>query len=106
MNEDLVFEESNGLAIVEAEFFYKQTLSDIRQWYMFIKGVWSKPGEDHDELHCLNASNNGYLEITPDTCVSAADELIPGMNITETEGKIEVRWCFEFYYLFNKDDIG
>ena len=33
VDENVVFEETNGLVAVEAEFFYKQTKGDVRKWY-------------------------------------------------------------------------
>ena len=88
VNEDVVFEETGGLVAVEAEFFYKQSLSDIRQWYMYSKDVWPKVGRDDDDPHCKGASNNAYVEILPDTRVTHADKLTGGENFSNEPGKL------------------
>lgn len=90
VNEDVVFEEIGGQAAVEAEFFYKQSLSGIRQWYMYSKDVWPKVGRDDDEPHCEGASNNSYLEVLPDTRVTHADQLTGGENFSNEPGKLAV----------------
>lgn len=88
VNEDLVFEETDGLVAVEAEFFYKQSLTEIRQWYIYSKDVWPKVGRDDDDPHCEGASNNSYIEILPDTRASHADKLIGGENFSNEPGKL------------------
>jgi hypothetical protein len=45
---DVVFEEENGIVAVEAEFFYKQSKSDIRQWYRTSKEELAKVSRDED----------------------------------------------------------
>jgi hypothetical protein len=90
VNEDLVLEETDGLAAVEAEFFYKQSLTEIRQWYIYSKDVWPKAGRDDDDPHCVGASNNSYIEILPDTRASHADKLIGGENFSNEPGKLAV----------------
>ena len=32
VSEKTIFEEKNGMVAVEAEFFYNQTRTDVRQW--------------------------------------------------------------------------
>ncbi|MEO0795252.1 MAG: DUF5060 domain-containing protein [Verrucomicrobiota bacterium] len=88
VSEDVVFEEVDGFAAVEAEFFYKQSKDDIRQWYRFNKDSWPKAGLDHDEPHCKGASNNAYIEILPDTRVTHGDRLIEGENFSPQPGKM------------------
>ncbi|WP_198931814.1 DUF5060 domain-containing protein [Labilibacter marinus] len=88
VNEDVVFEEIDGLVAVEAEHFYKQSKSDIRQWYIYSKGVWPKVGRDDDDPHCKGASNNAYIEIIPDTRVTHGDKLIPNENFSGEPGKL------------------
>ena len=83
---DLVFEETDGLVAVEAEFFYKQSKNDIRQWYIYQKDVLPKAGRDEDDPHCKGASNNSYLELLPDTRVTHGDELIRGGNFCAKAG--------------------
>ena len=80
VSKDLVFEEIDGVVSVEAEYFYKQSLNDVRQWYRFSQGESPKVGRDPDKPHCKGASNNAYLEILPDTRVTHGDKLIVGEN--------------------------
>lgn len=90
VNENVVFEEKNGMVAVEAEYFYRQSMTDIRQWYRYSKDVWPKVGRDDDDPHCQGASNNCYIEILPDTRASHADKLITGENFSNEPGKLAV----------------
>ncbi len=83
-----VFEEKNGLVAIEAEYFYKQSKSEIRQWYRTIRHETPEVGRDEDENHGSNASNYTYLEILPDTRVTHADSLIRGDNFSNEPGKM------------------
>jgi hypothetical protein len=90
VSENLVFEEVDGLVAVEAEHFYKQSLSDVRKWYLISKGVAPAVDRDADDPHCQGASNNAYLEILPDTRATHDDELIGGENFSNEPGKLAV----------------
>ncbi|WP_242204075.1 hypothetical protein [Aestuariivivens insulae] len=85
-----VFEEKNGLVTVEAEYFYKQSHSNIRQWYRTSKNELAKVGRDDDNQHCFGASNNAYIELLPDERVTHSDKLVIGENFTEEAGKMAV----------------
>ena len=90
VDEDLVFEEIDGLVAVEAEYFYKQSKTEVRQWYMYSKDVWPKVGRDDDDPHCEGASNYSYIEILPDTRVTHADVLTGGENFSNEPGKMAI----------------
>ncbi len=90
VNEEVVFEEVDGIVAVEAEFFYKQSLNEIRQWYRTSKDEMASVGRDDDPSHVAGASNGAYLEILPDTRVTHADELISGDNFSNEPGKLAV----------------
>ncbi len=90
IHDDIIFEEKNGLIAIEAEFFQKQTLSDIRQWYITSKNDLAKVGRDDDDYHCYGASNNAYIEILPDTRVTHSDKLISGENFSNEAGKMAI----------------
>lgn len=90
VDEELVFQERNGIVAVEAEHFYKQSQSDVRQWYRYSKDVWPKVGMDLDDPHCVGASNNSYIEILPDTRVTHGEELIVGENFSGEAGQMAV----------------
>lgn len=87
---DVVFEEENGIVAVEAEYFYKQSKSDIRQWYRTSKEEEAKVGHDEDGSHCIDAGNNAYLEILPDTRVTHSDKLIAGENFSNVAGQMGI----------------
>jgi hypothetical protein len=90
VSKEVVFEEIDGVVSVEAEYFYKQSQNEVRQWYRFSKGEWPKVGRDPDEPHCKGASNNAYLEILPDTRVTHGDKLIQGENFAPQAGKMAI----------------
>ena len=86
VKDDVVFEETNGILAIEAEYFYQQSATNLRQWYITAKDKWARPGNDGDGPHVKNASNNAYIEILPDTRVTHADKLIDGENFSGTPG--------------------
>ena len=86
----LVFEERNELVAVEAEYFYKQSKSEIREWFRTTKDELPAVGRDDDPQHCHGASNNAYLEVLPDERVTHSDQIIPGDNFSDEPGKIAI----------------
>ena len=90
IDEKNVFEEKNGQVSVEAEYFYKQSKSEIRQWYRTTRHETPEIGRDEDENHGSSASNSTYIEILPDTRVTHADSLIRGENFTNEPGKMAI----------------
>ncbi|WP_298551396.1 hypothetical protein [uncultured Algibacter sp.] len=86
VDENVVFEEKSGLVAIEAEFFYKQTNTNVRQWYRSSKFEKPNAGRDEDTLHVYGSSNNAYLEILPDTRVTHDDALIKGENFSDVPG--------------------
>lgn len=90
VNDKLVFEEKNGLVAVEAELFYKQTLTEIRQWYITSSGKLPSVTPNPDTEHIAGASGNAYIEILPDTRVTHADKITDGINFSGTPGKMGV----------------
>jgi len=90
VRDDVVFEENDGMVAVEAEYFFKQSKNDIRQWYRTSKNEQAKVGRDEDGPHCKDAGNNAYLEILPDTRVTHDDKLIAGENFSNNAGMMGV----------------
>lgn len=90
VDENLVFEEVAGQLSVEAEYFYKQSKSEKRQWYLTSKKEASDLGHDVDQQHCFGASNNAYLEILPDTRVTHEDVITDGDNFSGEPGKMAI----------------
>lgn len=89
-SETTIFEEKNGIVAVEAEYFYKQSKSDIRQWYRTSKNELSKVGRDEDGAHYNGASNKAYIEILPDERVTHSDKIEQGKNFTDEAGTMAV----------------
>jgi hypothetical protein len=81
----LIFEEKDGIAAVEAELFYKQTLTEIRQWYITSSGILPVVIPNPDPDHIAGASGNAYVEILPDTRVTPKDKLIKLEDPKSTE---------------------
>jgi len=90
VDDKAIFLEHEGIVTVEAEYFYKQSKSELRQWYIILKGAVSKVGRDDDEQHHFSASNATYVEILPDTRVTHSDKLIQGGNFSNAPGKMGV----------------
>ncbi len=88
VSENVVFAEENGMVSVEAEYFYKQSKTDVRQWYRHSKTELPNAGRDEDGAHCYGASNNSYLEILPDTRITHDDVLTAGENFSNEPGKM------------------
>lgn len=90
VSEDEAFEEIDGIVFVEAEYFYKQSKHEIRQWYHTSINEQVKVGRDEDPAHFNDAGNNSYLEILPDTRVTHDDVLTGGQNFSNTAGEMAI----------------
>ncbi len=86
----VVFEEIDGLVAVEAEHFYKQTLTDIRAWYVTASGQTPAFDDDADPEHLGDASNGAYLEILPDTRQDGNDPLVQGVSFSNVPGVLGI----------------
>ena len=87
---DVVFEETGGVVAVEAEHFFRQTLTNKRAWYLTTKDRTPKVTPDGDEPHVAGASGGAYLELLPDTRRTHGDKLVSGENFCNTPGKMAV----------------
>lgn len=90
VNAQAVFEEKDGLLAVEAEHFYKQTETDVRQWHLTFAGNEPDQTADPDPAHITGASNHAYIEILPDTRTTHDDKLTAGVNFMNQPGKMAV----------------
>ncbi len=90
IDKEVVFEEENGLVAVEAEYFYKQSNTEVRQWYRTLQDEFAQVGRDEDAQHCDGASNNSYIEILPDERITHSDKLEQGKNFTNNAGTMAV----------------
>ncbi len=87
---NVVFEERGGLIAVEAEHFFKQTLTSKRAWYVTDAKRTPKVEPDGDPAHVKGASGGRYLEILPDTRRTHGDKLVKGENFSNEPGKMAV----------------
>jgi len=87
---DLVFEEQGGEVAIEAEHFFKQSLSDVRAWYLTSKNETPDLKPDADPSHIAGASGGAYLEILPDTRKNHGEKLIKGENFSNVPGKLAI----------------
>lgn len=90
VDEKNFFEEKNGLVVVEAEFFYKQSKSAKRRWYRINKHETPILSENRVENHSQGASNKGYIKILPDTRITHDDSLLRGENFSNKPGELAV----------------
>jgi Gylcosyl hydrolase family 115 C-terminal domain len=90
VDENVVFEERDGVVAVEAEHFFRQTDTDVRKWYIVKEGDEIEVSPDGDPNHAKSASNGIYLEALPDTRRSHDDKLISGENFINVPGKMAV----------------
>ena len=90
VDNDVIFMENNGMVAVEAEYFNKQSKSEIRQWYITSKDAVPRVGSDDDTKYHSGASNDAYIEILPDTRVMHSDKLIQGENFSNKAGELGV----------------
>ncbi len=87
---DLVFDEVDGIVAVEAEHFYKQTLTDKRAWHISSSKHVPEIKPDADPAHLAGASGGAYLEILPDTRANHGEKLIKGENFTDEPGQMAI----------------
>ena len=90
VSDQVIFEEENGVLRIEAEHFYKQTDHAIRAWHRQSANDIVKVWGDADGPHPAGASGNAYIEALPDTRTTHDDEIIRGINFSNTPGKMAV----------------
>ncbi len=87
---DLVFEETDGLVVVEAEHFFRQEKHEVRAWYRTTAGEAAGLQPDADPNHAAGASGGAYLEILPDTRKNHDEKLVHGENFSNEPGAMAV----------------
>ncbi|MEM0895675.1 MAG: DUF5060 domain-containing protein [Verrucomicrobiota bacterium] len=90
VDENLVFEEVDGVVAVEAEHFFKQEEDAVRAWYLTTSTSAPGPKPDADPNHAAGASGGAYLEILPDTRKNHGETLIRGENFQPDPGKMAI----------------
>jgi len=81
VSEDLIFEDKNGMVVVEAEHFYKQTLKEKRAWYINSPDHHPQVWPDHDTATYANAGGLAYVEALPDLFHEEKDPIIQNENL-------------------------
>jgi len=64
-SEKIVFEESVGFVIVEAEDFYKQSKTDKKKWYITAELNTPDVQPNKDGYHAVDASGKSYMNYCP-----------------------------------------
>ncbi len=87
--------EQNGVVAVEAETFFRQTNTSLREWFVIGDGG-AKSSTDPDDHLASEASGQKYIEVLPDTRVygknddKPEDPLVRGENFSEIPGQLAV----------------
>ena len=92
-----VYEEKDGLLVVEAEHYSKQSCDDVRKWYLVTESDLPDIQPDPDGSHAGGASGGAYLEILPDTRTNHSETLIQQVNFTEDPGRIAVLYYAVYF---------
>lgn len=90
VDEYVVFQESGGMVVVEAEHFFKQEKTEKRAWYLTTKDMQSGFQPDADKNNVAGASGGAYMEILPDTRKNHSEKLIKGENFINEPGEMAV----------------
>ena len=78
-----IFQELDGLLVIEAENFHSKANTTYRDWYIF-PTTSPTPTPDPDGPHAGGTGNGKYVEVLPDSRVTHDDPLEPGINFFET----------------------
>lgn len=81
VNESLVFGENKGIIAVEAEHFYKQTLTDKRAWYINSSLHQPMVWPDHDTASYNDTGGLAYVEALPDLFHFEDDPIVQNENL-------------------------
>lgn len=90
VSDDLVFAERDGIAVVEAEHFHRQDLTETRAFHITSADHSPSFGSDGDPPHVEGASGGAYVEVLPDTRRNHSEKLIRGENFSDEPGKLAV----------------
>lgn len=82
--------ERDGLLVVEAETFSRQTKDDVRRWHVTSEHSTPPIQGDPDEPHWRSASGQAYVEVLPDTRTNHDERLIHNENFVNVPGVMAV----------------
>lgn len=85
-----VFVEKDGLIVVEAEHYARQSHDALRKWHLTTKGLTPQVASDGDGNHAATASGGAYLEVLPDTRRNHSEPLMQNENFSEDPGRLAV----------------
>jgi hypothetical protein len=92
-NAKKVYQQSDGIIVVEAEDYDAADRDDVRKWYLTTVDNTPDVQPDPDPNHAEGAVGEAYLELLPDTRVKHADPLVHGVSFTNVPGQ-----CSVLYY--------
>jgi len=81
VSKELIFEDKNGIVVVEAEHFYKQTKNENRFWYINSPEHHPQVWPDYDTATYSNAGGLAYIEALPDLFHTEGDPIIQNDNL-------------------------
>jgi len=108
VSNEVVFQEVNGLVVIEAEHFNAQRRDMIRRWYLNSAQHTPTAKPDGDPVNVGDAGGGAYMEALPDTFVTDDDRPIDGLNLGLLPGSVAVL-CYKVsfsqpgrYYLWTR----
>ncbi|MDA1230771.1 MAG: DUF5060 domain-containing protein [Planctomycetota bacterium] len=90
VSDSVVFDETDGMLAIEAEHFFKQTLTNQRAWHITSSMESPAVTPDGDDAHVGGAAGGAYIEALPDTRRTHDDKLTNGENFSNVPGKMAV----------------
>lgn len=87
---DVVFQEVDGMVVIEAEHFHQQTRHMIRRWYINSPQHTPAAKPDGDAKDLAGVGGGAYVEALPDTFVTDDDRAIDGLNLGLLPGSVAV----------------
>jgi len=81
VSEELIFEEKNGIVVVEAEHFYMQTKTENRFWYINSPEHHPRVWPDYDTASYTDAGGLAYIEALPDLFHEEGDPIVQNDNL-------------------------
>lgn len=86
----VVFQELDGMVVIEAEHFHSQRRDLIRRWYINSPQHTPAAKPDGDPVEISDAGGGAYMEALPDTFVTDDDRAIDGLNLGLLAGSVAV----------------
>lgn len=81
VSKELILEDKNGVVVVEAEHFYKQTNTENRFWYINCPEHHPQVWPDYDTASYTDAGGLAYIEALPDLFHEEGDPIVQNDNL-------------------------